>query len=463
MLESSSRPAGFPLRAIGYAVVAGILAGAAYTASPTTVCFLLLLPILFAWAQSGLGSRERRWVVLLLGVAVAARLLALSAFFLSVDSFSEPYAVLIGDERFILTQSSWMVNLARGQRLDALNYFDNFGPYGRSGLQVLLAYWQLWFGPAPYGAHLLSVAMWLCGAIALQRTARAAFGPLAALGGFAVVLFMPTLFVWSISALKEPAYFFLTATTIAGAATVVRSRRLPTRVSAAVLAACAVAAISTVRSIALAVTAGGLVLAAAGWGATRRVWLGVIAIALVVTAGLWAVRQPAIEARLRYAFKIAAVTHRGHVSTPGYGYWLLDSYFYTREDDINSYMQPSDVGRFVTRAAASFVAVPLPWKSESRAAVMLMPQQVVWYGLAALAGIGMVAGWRRDAVFTWLLVGNVLLGAAAVALYNGNVGTLVRMRDSVVPVIVWLSAVGGCAVLESARRRSSERRWDGVS
>jgi len=57
----------------------------------------------------------------------------------------------------------------------------------------------------------------------------------------------------------------------------------------------------------------------------------------------------------------------------------------------------------------------------------------------------------------------VLLGAAAVALYSGNVGTLVRMRDSVVPVIAWLSAVGGCAVLESAARQSAERRWHGLS
>jgi hypothetical protein len=56
-----------------------------------------------------------------------------------------------------------------------------------------------------------------------------------------------------------------------------------------------------------------------------------------------------------------------------------------------------------------------------------------------------------------------LLGAAAVALYNGNVGTMVRMRDSVVPVVVWLSAVGGCAVLDSARRGSSEGRRHGLS
>src|SRR5436190_2644052 len=127
MPGSSIRLTGLPSRPSGCAAAAGIVAGAVYTMSPTTLWFLLLLPVLFAWAQWQLGSRERRWVLRLLGLAVAARLLALTGFFLTADRVSEPFAVLIGDERFILTQSSWMVSLAHGHRLDALNYSDNYG------------------------------------------------------------------------------------------------------------------------------------------------------------------------------------------------------------------------------------------------------------------------------------------------------------------------------------------------
>ena len=83
--------------------------------------------------------------------------------------------------------------------------------------------------------------------------------------------------------------------------------------------------------------------------------------------------------------------------------------------------------------------------------------------LAALLFAGIAAGWRRDAFFTWILLGNALIGIAAVTLYSGNVGTLVRMRDSVVPVLVWLSALGGCAVLESAARHFSTGTRHGLS
>jgi hypothetical protein len=181
-----------------------------------------------------------------------------------------------------------------------------------------------------------------------------------------------------------------------------------------------------------------------------------------VAGSAWALQQQPVADRVMDLFRVAAITHRGNVRTPGYGYWLLDPHFYTRRygTDVRDYnrlnMEPAEVERFAIRAAASFFIVPLPWKAESRSALALVPQQLAWYGLAALAAAGLLAGWRRDAVFTWLLAGNVLLGAAAVSLFNGNVGTLVRMRDSVVPVMMWLSAVGGCAVLEWTARRFSE-------
>src|SRR5262245_33875148 len=101
MSEDRTRPLGlWP-----YAIGAGIAAGAVYTLSPTTIWFLLLLPALFAWAQRDLGPRERRWVLTILAIAVAGRLVALAGFFVSVDQFKESFTALIGDERFYQNQS----------------------------------------------------------------------------------------------------------------------------------------------------------------------------------------------------------------------------------------------------------------------------------------------------------------------------------------------------------------------
>lgn len=457
MLESNRRAAA-PL-SIALVLAAGITIGAAYTLSPTTVWFLLFLSVLCHWAQRDLGPRERLWVLGLIGVAVLARLAALCMFFLSADHFQQPFGVLLGDERFIVDQSLRMIEYANGHRLWSIDYVRRFGDYG--GRQYLLALWQLWVGPAPYGAHLISVAMWLVGAIALHRTVRCAFGPLAALGGLAVLLFTPTLFVWSISALKEPLYFLLSAITIAGAITMVRGPRLAPRVWAAVMVLFAMVAISSLRSIGLTVTTGGLILAATGWLVTRRAAAAVAVVTLGLVGAVIAVRQPPVEAWLMQQFKVAAIVHIGNVNTPGYAYRLLDPYFYTRPFDNGlSYSVPADAVRFTIRAAISFFTVPLPWDIASRPGLLLLPQQIAWYILSVLAFVGAVVGLRRDALFTWVLLGNILIGAAVVALHNGNVGTLVRMRDTVAPVIVWLSALGGCAAFEWAGRRFPQKETD---
>jgi len=445
-------------------ILAGVVLGLASVLSPTTIVFLLAMPVLFLWARRGLGPRERRWVCGVLAAAVLARLAVLAGFFLLADHMKEPFAVFYPDERFILDRSLWLLRFGFGGAMAPSDYDLAFGEYGRSILPNTLAVWQLWFGPAPYGVHLVSVAMWLTGAVALHRTARSAFGPMPALAGLVAVLFVPTLFAWSISVLKEPAYFLCMAMTIAGTMAVVRAERLYAKVLAAALVLVAVATINPLRPIGLFVAAGGLAAAAAAWILTRRSWLFALAIVIVVTAGGWAVRQPAVQARVLHEARAAAQIHRGHVVTRGYAYKLLEPYVYTGKLELPLDNLPADeVARFVVRAAASFVTVPTPWDAASASGLALIPQHVAWYILVPLVGLGAIGGWRRDRFFTWLLVCNAALGAGAVALFNGNVGTLVRMRDTVVTVLVWLGGLGACIVLEWTARRFSERVQHGHS
>ena len=98
--------------------------------------------------------------------------------------------------------------------------------------------------------------------------------------------------------------------------------------------------------------------------------------------------------------------------------------------------------RFVVRALVSFIVVPLPWQITSRSETVFLAQQVVWYLLVVLACAGLVAGIRRDALVTCLLGGLAVFGGAVIAINSGNIGSMVRFRDTTVPFIVWLSAVG---------------------
>ena len=86
-------------------------------------------------------------------------------------------------------------------------------------------------------------------------------------------------------------------------------------------------------------------------------------------------------------------------------------------------------------------------------AAAYIPEQVIWYVLAMLVPIGLVHSFRRDTVLTGLLIAHAGLVAAAAALTDGNVGTLVRHRGLALPYLVWLSAMGACSLLLAVARR----------
>jgi hypothetical protein len=101
-----------------------------------------------------------------------------------------------------------------------------------------------------------------------------------------------------------------------------------------------------------------------------------------------------------------------------------------------------------------FIVAPLPWQVYSRAGLAFLPQQLIWYGLVVLAAAGLLAALHRDALLTCLLIGISAVAAAGISLTNGNFGTMVRFRDWIVPLIVWVSAVGAATIASRATAHS---------
>ena len=157
----------------------------------------------------------------------------------------------------------------------------------------------------------------------------------------------------------------------------------------------------------------------------------------------------------------AAKQQAGHVFTVGHAYKTLDDGFYmTPQTPLtnNMTLTPDQAARYVVRSFVSFVVVPLPWQIASLRELAYLPEQFAWYVMVGLAPFGIRRGWRRDPIATALLVGYILPTAAALALTNGNVGTMVRLRGVLIPYLAVLSALGGCDVLEAmaSRRRTRD-------
>jgi hypothetical protein len=427
---------------LAWTIAAGAVLGVTYTLSPLTVLVLGSSPLIWRWASRDLSDRERHWLAIVLLTAIVIRLVAIAAVFLSASP-SMPYANLFGDEDFFKRRSIWIRNIGLGLPISSADYLYAFDDVGRTAYLYVLAFVQAVVGDAPYGMLLLNAAIYIAGMLALYRLARSVYGGLAALGGLTMLLFLPSLFAWSISALKEPPYMCLGAVEIVAAVALVRGKGVWRRRGAGVCAVACAIALQAVRD-------GGLILAVFGVGGgliaavlvTRRRWLlaSMVAVPLVAFA---VVRQPAVQRRLPDLVYAVAYKHWGQVLTPGYAYPLLDPEFYDfdRRAALRD-LTALHVGRYVVRAFTAYAIVPAPWQIDSTAALAYLPEQVVWYVLAVLAPVGAWKGLRRDPLVTTLLVCHAAIAALMVAFITGNVGTLVRHRGLALPFIVWLSALG---------------------
>jgi hypothetical protein len=412
---------------------------------------LPLFALLTTRAARGTSPRERAALHVLLIAAIAARLAAISVLFIFAPT-DQPFASFFGDEEMFKFRSVWLRNIGLGVPISAADFIYAVEETGKSQYLYVLAFLQALVGDAPYGIHVFNMTVYLAGVVLLYRVARASYGPVPAIAGLVVLLFLPSLFTWSVSALKEPLYTLLAALELACAVAVVRARRSSVKAVSALAVIAIAFLLEGLRKGGLLVAGVGSVLGiAAAFIVTRPRLL--LASALAAPAAVVAVvAGTGIEQRLLSILRDAALYHVGHVFTPGYSYTTLDSWYYINPPDIHV-MPIGDAASFAARAVTAYVLEPVPWTIESRAALAYLPEYAFWLLTMALVPAGFVVGLRRDPLFTCLLATHGLIIMTMVALTSGNVGTLIRHRGLALPYVIWMSSLAACELIRRVASR----------
>ena len=182
------------------AILLGAILGVSYTLSPLTVLSLAAMTAVVAWAARDLGPRERVWFLNTVAVAVLLRLAAIAVLFLFADA-ARPYANFFGDEEVFKSRTLWLRNVGYGLPMAPADYIYVFDEVGRSSYLYFMAYLQALVGNAPYGNNVLSVGLYISAIAISYRYMRGVFGSVTALASTIVLLFVPSLFSWSISVL----------------------------------------------------------------------------------------------------------------------------------------------------------------------------------------------------------------------------------------------------------------------
>ena len=394
-------------------------------------------------------------IVGILIVAAVMRLAIVGGLFAYTDHATVPFGSLFGDEEYFKRRSLWLRSMALHVDISDADRVYATDEYSDTSYLYLLAFIQILVGDAPYGVHAFSILLYLIGSIILFRFMRDSFGQAPALISFVFVLFLPSLFLWSVSALRESIHFMLTTIAIVcGTGAFAGSRPLPRRVVLAAAAVAATLALRDLRAGSMAVVSASVAIAIGGSFLARRPRLLTVAVVAAILAGGVALTRPAVQARMMSAIRASAMIHQGHVFTPGLHYKLLDPRFYfERNTGMMDSMTPDEGIRFVVRALIAAVVVPLPWQADSRLIQVYLPEQLLWYAVILLFPAGVFVAWRYRHEQTLVLAAYVVLMGTAIALTSGNVGTLIRHRGLVWPFVICLVSVAICHALARTARR----------
>jgi hypothetical protein len=397
---------------------------------------------------------ERRWLLAILITAIVVRVLVVAGLFISTDHAVEPFRTFFGDEEAFLRRAIWKRNLALDipvHRADVIYAFDRSS---RTSYVYLSALIQMAVGPAPYAMHLVSILCFIGAAVILHRLVRPSFGRLPSLLGLAALLFLPSLFAWSVSALKEPLYWLVLCVGLAGAVDAARATGWR-RLGGLVVVGLAAYAAQTVRDGGLLMAGvGGAAGVALGIAATRPRLAVAATVAAIAIAAL-VLSRGVVQDRVVTGVRQVAGMHWDAVNTPGYVYTILDDDFYRTRSAVGR-MTLRQGAQYVAGALARYVTVPVPWQLRSRTALSFLPEQIVWWAMVLLVPIGAAVALRRDAVLTMVLSAYAAAAVVVVALTSGNIGTLVRHRGLAIPYLIWFSVLGACELL-AAWCRTRER------
>lgn len=450
---------GWPGSWLAWATAAAAIAGVVYVLSPMSVVFAVAFVWIVRRADRGLAGCERRWVHGLLIVATAIRLAAIATLFLRGGQGTWQWGTFVGDEIYTKQRPLWMLNLWLEKPIGPeYLFFVSDREYGQTGLHYILAYLQMFLGPMPYGVHLFSLILFLAAAVLLHRVIRRAYGSAAALGGLALLLFWPTQVIWSIAAMKESLHFLLGAMAIAASVMLVRAAGWRARLGAILMLVVSFAGLATVREGAIQIAALGIAGGLALRFLTLRWWIAAAAVLVLLIIGPPLARRAHLADRATAQIRYSATIHRGHALTRGHGYKVLEPGFYI-EGSSRVILEPIEATRFVVRALVAFVTVPLPWQMISRPELAVLPQQIVWLCVVPLAFVGLMEGLRRDPLVTLIFAAYLAVAMGVIALNSGNIGTLVRHRDTMfVPFVVWPAAVGAVWIFArlAPRRAASQ-------
>lgn len=134
---------------------------------------------------------------------------------------------------------------------------------------------------------------------------------------------------------------------------------------------------------------------------------------------------------------------RGVVNTGGTIYKAFDAKFYEGGSMSQSnHISFIDFTKGFFRGWAYFLLLPFPWKTYTGLQLISYPQAILWYLFIPFVFIGMINALRYKWRETFIIFTYIFFLGSMIAMTGGNIGTVFRHRDMVIPLFFIFGSLG---------------------
>lgn len=438
-------------------IILGVLIGVGISIFPGTMIALGLFAAFLAYIlKAEPFARDRKFIVKIVLIGFVLRLLFILCYYHMYLNQGKPD--MLGPDGEVYLERGWYISqvlLGKDPYAVPSNEYSftyhaavvklykeslpHVGKYQIGPYSYFIGFLFAAFGYDPVMIKLLNVLACMLSAVIVYLIGRECFGDKVARAAITCFIFLPSVFIHSVTALRDP-FVILILVSFVWCLVLLNMRRKVIFFFLAVISAVAAGILRSETLPALLIVMVAVVLFGAKISAISKISAAVILIFII--QGLHHQGIFVIHEEIKKLF----IRHIGYAMSHGNNYRVLPEQFYS-EGSLNNFAR-KDFVLGMLNGVFHLLYEPLPNRVSNFSNFLAFLQTIFMYLLMPFVFLGGILGMRLKFSAVLPLVVYLFIFIFLLAMTEGNVGTVFRHRDMLMPFFIILGAGWLCAKIK---------------
>jgi 4-amino-4-deoxy-L-arabinose transferase-like glycosyltransferase len=430
-----------------------VVFGAPYLISQGLALCILLSAVFFYAVRRNTAEEDRRFVLFMISAAMIIRVAGLIV--LQYKCISMGQLDIFGDAQDNIIQGINISDSIRNMKeIPVTPQSILTSRYNTHSMTIFNGIFFLLFGHDIISLKYINILAICATAWIMYDFARNIYSGAAGRIALAIILFWPTVFIWSLTDLKESHLLFTVACSFWLLDKSAREKavlRKAVFIIMSVLFAFYFVLLKIKLMMPVFILSVSLIVLynVLHYGFSRDPALSrkVLYVSLIPAAAAIMAFGGRILQAAKGMYALILHYHIGFLNSGGWNIDLLG-------DQSQNFFTLQFIIKYIAKAWASFFLEPLPWHFYSYSLMATYPMMLAWYIIAAFSAAGVIRAYyagRSKEVFAMLTF--TVIYVTVVGMSVANIGTIIRFRDVMVPIVAVFAGIGMSGVYRAKEER----------